>query len=43
VFRSVQRPVYDDLVAGQIAAATADRGAGDLAELLGGGDTWSIG
>ena len=42
VFRSVQRPVYDDLVAEEIAATTEERGEGDLAELLGGGDTWSV-
>ena len=31
VFRDVERPVYDELMAEQIAAATEKRGAGDLA------------
>jgi 2-oxoglutarate/2-oxoacid ferredoxin oxidoreductase subunit beta len=42
VFRSVQRSVYDDLMAGQIATAIEARGEGDLAELLRGGQTWTI-
>jgi 2-oxoglutarate ferredoxin oxidoreductase subunit beta len=42
VFRSVERPVYDDLMAGQIATAIEQRGDGDLAELLHGGETWTI-
>jgi 2-oxoglutarate ferredoxin oxidoreductase subunit beta len=43
VFRSVQRPVYDDLMAGQLASARETQGEGDLAELLAGGDTWTVG
>jgi 2-oxoglutarate/2-oxoacid ferredoxin oxidoreductase subunit beta len=42
VFRDVERPVYDELMAEQIATATEERGAGDLRELLHGGDTWTI-
>ena len=42
VFRNVERPVYDDLMAGQIAEATEKRGAGDLAALLHSGETWTI-
>ncbi len=42
VFRSVERPVYDDLMAGQIAAATEKRGPGDLGALLHSGETWTI-
>jgi 2-oxoglutarate ferredoxin oxidoreductase subunit beta len=42
VFRNVERPVYDDLMAGQIADATEKRGPGDLAELLKSGETWTI-
>jgi 2-oxoglutarate ferredoxin oxidoreductase subunit beta len=42
VFRDVERPVYDELMAEQIAAATEKRGAGDLRELLHAGDTWTI-
>jgi 2-oxoglutarate ferredoxin oxidoreductase subunit beta len=45
VFRKVERPVYDDLVRGQLAAAKA-RLAGsaetELASLLNSGDTWTI-
>jgi 2-oxoglutarate ferredoxin oxidoreductase subunit beta len=43
VFRNVRRPVYDDLMAEQLEAATAKRGAGDLAELLHSGETWVVG
>ena len=42
VFRDVERPVYDETMAEQIAAATEEQGAGDLRELLHGGDTWTI-
>jgi 2-oxoglutarate ferredoxin oxidoreductase subunit beta len=42
VFRDVERPVYDELMAEQIQTATAKRGAGDLGELLHAGDTWTI-
>jgi 2-oxoglutarate/2-oxoacid ferredoxin oxidoreductase subunit beta len=42
VFRNVDRPVYDDLMAGQLAAANEKRGEGDLAELLHSGETWTI-
>jgi 2-oxoglutarate ferredoxin oxidoreductase subunit beta len=42
VFRDVERPVYDDLMAEQIAVAKEKRGAGDLRELLLAGDTWTI-
>jgi 2-oxoglutarate/2-oxoacid ferredoxin oxidoreductase subunit beta len=41
VFRSVERPVYDELMAEQIETAKAG-GEGDLSALLGSGDTWSI-
>jgi 2-oxoglutarate ferredoxin oxidoreductase subunit beta len=46
VFRSVQRPTYDDMVRAQIDSAV--HGAGgpatddDLARLLAGGDTWTV-
>lgn len=39
---SVERPVYDDLMAEQIATAQAGE-EGELTSLLGGGDTWEIG
>jgi 2-oxoglutarate/2-oxoacid ferredoxin oxidoreductase subunit beta len=41
VFRSVDRPSYDDLMADQIAAARAG-GEGDLTALLAGNDTWEV-
>ncbi|MFC4565231.1 2-oxoacid:ferredoxin oxidoreductase subunit beta [Nocardiopsis mangrovi] len=43
VFRDVRRPAYDDLMREQIEAARAAQGDGDLAALLGGGDTWTVG
>ncbi|MFL6140093.1 MAG: 2-oxoacid:ferredoxin oxidoreductase subunit beta [Frankiaceae bacterium] len=43
VFRDVSRPAYDDLVRAQVDDAVADKGQGDLAALLGSGDTWRIG
>jgi 2-oxoglutarate/2-oxoacid ferredoxin oxidoreductase subunit beta len=43
VFRDVERPVYDELMAEQLDKAAEERGAGDLAELLHAGDTWEIG
>jgi 2-oxoglutarate ferredoxin oxidoreductase subunit beta len=42
VFRDVDRPVYDELMAEQLARATVKQGQGDLAELLRSGDTWEI-
>ena len=42
VFRNIERPVYDELMAEQIAAAQAKRGEGDLGELLHSGETWTI-
>ena len=42
VFRSVERPVYDEAVAEQIAEAREQKGEGDLADLLAGADTWEI-
>ncbi len=42
VFRDVEAPVYDDLMAGQIADAVETRGTPDLASLLHAGDTWTI-
>jgi 2-oxoglutarate/2-oxoacid ferredoxin oxidoreductase subunit beta len=42
VFRSVERPSYDQLVNAQVATAVADQGQGDLGRLLAGNDTWVI-
>jgi hypothetical protein len=42
VFRAVEKPTYEALLAQQVENAVATRGAGDLASLLRSGDTWSI-
>jgi 2-oxoglutarate ferredoxin oxidoreductase subunit beta len=46
IFRSVQRPTYDDLVRAQVDGAVADAGGSgseaDLARLLHGKDTWTV-
>jgi 2-oxoglutarate/2-oxoacid ferredoxin oxidoreductase subunit beta len=42
VFRNIERPVYDELMAGQLATAVEKRGHGDLAALLHSGETWTI-
>ena len=42
VFRQVDRPSYDALLAEQIDAAQARSGHGDLAKLLHSGDTWTV-
>jgi 2-oxoglutarate ferredoxin oxidoreductase subunit beta len=42
VFRAVDRPVYDDLMRDQLEKSRETQGAGDLAELLAGSDTWSV-
>jgi 2-oxoglutarate ferredoxin oxidoreductase subunit beta len=42
IFRDVQRPVYDHLLAAQQEHATA-QGRGDLGRLMAGRDTWTIG
>ncbi|MFJ7912907.1 thiamine pyrophosphate-dependent enzyme, partial [Kitasatospora sp. NPDC096204] len=42
VLRSVRRPVYDELMAEQLATATTQHGPGDLATLLAGNDTWTV-
>ena len=41
VFRDVERPVYDDLMAEQLAAAR-EKQDGDLGALLHAGDTWRL-
>jgi 2-oxoglutarate/2-oxoacid ferredoxin oxidoreductase subunit beta len=43
IFRAVERPMYEALMAQQLADARTERGEGDLAGLLHGGDTWTIG
>jgi 2-oxoglutarate/2-oxoacid ferredoxin oxidoreductase subunit beta len=42
VFRAVPRPSYDELMAEQLASASARQGDGDLAALLAGPDTWQV-
>jgi 2-oxoglutarate ferredoxin oxidoreductase subunit beta len=42
IFRQVDRPVYDVLMAEQLEEAVAQQGRGDLGDLLVGGDTWRI-
>ncbi len=43
VFRSVERPVYDDLMSEQLETARERSGEGDLETLLRSGDTWTVG
>jgi 2-oxoglutarate ferredoxin oxidoreductase subunit beta len=42
IFRSVERPSYDSMMDGQIAAAQAKQGPGDLAKALNAGVTWTV-
>jgi 2-oxoglutarate ferredoxin oxidoreductase subunit beta len=43
VFRSIERPVYDDLMSEQLETARERSGDGDLEALLHSGDTWTVG
>ncbi|MFI6604435.1 2-oxoacid:ferredoxin oxidoreductase subunit beta [Nonomuraea sp. NPDC050536] len=42
IFRQIDRPAYDVLMAEQLKEARSRQGEGDLGELLMGGDTWRI-
>jgi 2-oxoglutarate/2-oxoacid ferredoxin oxidoreductase subunit beta len=42
IFRNIERPVYDDLMAEQLRNAEEKRGKGDLAALLHSGETWVV-
>ncbi|MFD3698964.1 2-oxoacid:ferredoxin oxidoreductase subunit beta [Streptomyces sp. NPDC058646] len=42
VFRDVERPVYDTLMADQLDTAIDRNGKGDLTTLLHGNDTWTV-
>ena len=42
VFRQVERPVYGEAVRDQLQRARERLGAGDIAKLLAGGDTWTV-
>ncbi|MEA3510416.1 MAG: 2-oxoacid:ferredoxin oxidoreductase subunit beta, partial [Actinomycetota bacterium] len=41
IFRDVERPVYEDLMVGQIEEAQEHKGTGDLAELLRSHGSWT--
>ena len=41
IFRDVERPVYDDLMAQQLDSAR-EKQEGDIAALLQSGDTWTV-
>ncbi|NBE91731.1 2-oxoacid:ferredoxin oxidoreductase subunit beta [Nonomuraea sp. KC401] len=43
IFRQIDRPAYDTLMAEQLDEAVGSAGPGGLSELLLGGDTWRIG
>jgi 2-oxoglutarate ferredoxin oxidoreductase subunit beta len=43
VIRNVQRPTHDELVEAQISEAVTRQGKGELVDLLGGGETWTVG
>lgn len=42
VFRSVEKPTYDELMTQQIEGAVAREGEGDLKEVLQGTDSWTV-
>ncbi|MBW2397978.1 MAG: 2-oxoacid:ferredoxin oxidoreductase subunit beta [Deltaproteobacteria bacterium] len=42
VFRSVERPAYDEMLSNQVTQAIEKRGEGDLHALLHSGDTWTV-
>jgi 2-oxoglutarate/2-oxoacid ferredoxin oxidoreductase subunit beta len=42
VFRDIERPVYGDGMENQLRRAAEQQGPGDLAKLLGSGDTWMV-
>ena len=42
VFRSVSKPTYEQMLAGQIENSIAAKGAGDLNKLLNSGEVWTI-
>lgn len=43
VFRAIERPVFNEQVRDQINAAVAQRGPGNLQDLLAAGDSWTVG
>ncbi|MGB8508460.1 MAG: 2-oxoacid:ferredoxin oxidoreductase subunit beta, partial [Pyrinomonadaceae bacterium] len=42
IFRDVQRDTYEDLLAGQIETAIAQKGAGSLEKLINSGEMWTV-
>jgi 2-oxoglutarate ferredoxin oxidoreductase subunit beta len=42
VFRAVEKAVYEEMLMGQLAAARAKQGPGQLAQLFQDGDTWKV-
>ena len=42
IFRDIEAPVYDELMAEQLEASLAQRGEGDLEALLRSGETWVV-
>jgi 2-oxoglutarate ferredoxin oxidoreductase subunit beta len=42
IFRAVERATYEDLMTGQIDAAIARQGTGNLEKLINSGDTWVV-
>jgi 2-oxoglutarate ferredoxin oxidoreductase subunit beta len=43
VFRSVEQPLYGEMLTGQVSLAQETRGKGDFMTHLHGGDTWQVG
>jgi 2-oxoglutarate ferredoxin oxidoreductase subunit beta len=43
IFRQVERPSYDDQARAQVETARQATGGGDLAQLMRGADTWTVG
>jgi len=42
VFRAIERPTYEQMLAGQISTAVETKGAGSLEKLINSGETWVI-
>ncbi len=42
VFRAVERPTYDEMLDGQVAAMRKEKGEGDLKKLIYGSSTWTV-
>jgi 2-oxoglutarate ferredoxin oxidoreductase subunit beta len=42
VFRAVEKPTYEEMLQAQVDSAIADRGRGELKDLLHSGDTWTV-